>query len=330
MTGHNKNTAPIDPTGELALIKRLAKLQVKRRARVESGDAEPPSAEVFSIEPRLRGDEQALPNTIVRSAVFTANNRRVKRRRYDNEEIFTYGEVTMLMSGVELRTDDEDLFLFLVPLFDGLTYGATVDLLSSEIIKGVGKQQSAATNKALVDSLWRLKQCSFRLIFKDGRDMMCGLLDSAEQHQAADGRAKNGAWRIMLSPKGMRLFADKQITKLEPEIRRQLPAGIARKLHSWLTSHRYPFPAKVENLYWFCFNRAPENREELRRFRSRMKKAWLQMQDLGVLREFGISPTDLVELRRKGDMRPLTMGGKCSQRLLSFDGDKSSVMRDAP
>lgn len=269
---------------------------LKKRASVTK-------AQVFSLQPHLERTELALPNQLVRSALFTANARQVKRKLLHNDTVYAQGGISISFSGEELRVDDETLWMYLVSLFDGLDRGAHVDLQSSQILKNLDKSNAKANYEWLRNSLFRLKQGAIKVTDSDGRLVMLSLIDYLQLENARDKRSKSGVWRIRLSPEAMALFAEKRITKIDMDIRRRLPAGIATKLHAYILSHKRPYPAKLESLFKLCFNRDAADEMDLRRFRWRLVKALDQLVEVGQLHSYVITPDYFVHLRREPDTK---------------------------
>jgi hypothetical protein len=80
---------------------------------------------------------------------------------------------------------------------------------------------------------------------------------------------------------------------IDLEQRKALPEGIATKLHSYWSSHREPYPVKVETLQKLCASEC-----ELRFFRRELKKALNALVAVGFLENWGIE-SDLVAVIRK-------------------------------
>ncbi len=248
----------------------------------------------------LRSDESAMPNEIVRSALFTAHNRRTPRRQMVDAEIYIAGDLKMLFNGEELRSNDEDLFLFFITCFENKPASTRLLLTESEIVKGLGLQKNSKAFKRVKDSIWRMKKAAFQIQRDGGNPVMMGLLSHATLTESEDRRVKNGIWSISLSEETIALFSGNRHTRIDLEMRAKISSGVvALKLFEFYSSHKNPYALKLGTLYRFCFNAEPGSDQDLRMFKYRVKKALTEFVTLGVIGSFDFTLDGLVRVTRE-------------------------------
>jgi hypothetical protein len=101
-------------------------------------------------------------------------------------------------------------------------------------------------------------------------------------------------WEVRISKVMSLLFEDGAFTLIDLEQRKALPEGIATKLHSYWSSHKEPYPVRVETLQRLC-----GSQNELRFFRRELKKALDALVDVGFLETWGIEIDLVAVIRRK-------------------------------
>lgn len=75
-------------------------------------------------------------------------------------------------------------------------------------------------------------------------------------------------WQVWVGEEMRLLFDEEFLTRINWEIRKSLPDGIASKLFGYWASHRQPFPVKVETLHKLCGSEMT-----IKHFKVELKKA---------------------------------------------------------
>jgi hypothetical protein len=102
-------------------------------------------------------------------------------------------------------------------------------------------------------------------------------------------------WRIWVAAEMQILFGDQAFTLISLPQRKALPDGIASKLHSYWSSHREPYPVKIETLQKLCGSEMlPKH------FKAQLVTALRQLQDVGFLRTWDITGSLVVVQRARG------------------------------
>ena len=103
-----------------------------------------------------------------------------------------------------------------------------------------------------------------------------------------------GVYRMVLNKKLLGLF-DAGYTQVPAEERKKLRrAPLASWLFSYYSTHRKPYPLKVESLHALCGS----NVQNIRKFRQNLKAALERLVDIGVLVSWEIK-ADKVYVQRK-------------------------------
>lgn len=243
--------------------------------------------------PEWTDGKGASPNEIVRSALFTARNRNRRRAYLKQAEIVVTGGGSILYLGEELRQDDELVWLRLIHLSKSQALGEPVFFTPYSFLKAIGWRVNNWGYQHLRTCLLRMKATAVQITSNRlHRTIVTSLIDyiamwDPEKHTPL------AQWEVRLSKVMSLLFADGAFTLIDLEQRKALPEGIATKLHSYWSSHREPYPVKVETLQKLC---GSEN--ELRFFKRELKKALDALVEVGFLETWGIE-IDLVAVIRR-------------------------------
>lgn len=234
----------------------------------------------------------ASPNEIVRSALFTARNRNRRRVYLKQAEIIVTGGGSILYLGEELRQDDELVWMRLLQLAKGQPLGDPIFFTPYSFLKAIGWRVNNWGYQHLRACLLRMKATAVQITSNRlHQTVVTSLIDyiamwDPEKHTPL------AQWEVRVSKVMSLLFADGAFTLIDLEQRKALPEGIATKLHSYWSSHREPYPVRVETLQKLCASDS-----ELRFFRRELKKALNALVDVGFIETWGIE-SDLVAVIR--------------------------------
>jgi hypothetical protein len=209
----------------------------------------------------------ATPNEIVRSALFTTRNRNQPRMYFKDEPVIITGGGFISYRGEELRQDDELVWLRLLQMSKGRQLGAPVRFTPYSFLKSIGWRTNNWGYGHLRTCLSRMKATAVHLSSDRFGTVVVGLIDFF-QYWDDDQNIPLAAWEVQLSPVLSKLFSDQEFTLIDLRQRKSLPEGIATKLHSYWSSHKRPYPVKVETLQKLC-----GSTNELRFFKRKLIKA---------------------------------------------------------
>jgi len=212
-------------------------------------------------------NRSATPNEIVRSALFTARNRNQSRVYFKDEQIVVTGSGSIAYRGEELRQDDELVWFRLLQMAKGQPLGELIRFTPYSFLKSIGWRPNNWGYQHLRTCLSRMKATAVHLSSDRYGTVVIGLVDFF-RYWDPEKEERLSKWEVQLSPVLSKLFAGEEYTLVNLEQRKGLPEGIATKLHSYWSSHREPYPVKLETLQKLC---GSEN--ELRFFKRKLKQA---------------------------------------------------------
>lgn len=249
---------------------------------------------------RVRG----LPNSLARSALFTAGGKKEARRSFDEAEIVSVGGFAIRYSGAELRQDDQDVFLQIVHLGRMYEVGDNFVVSGNMILTGLGWGRSTEKYARLRDSIKRLTEGTLWVSFNAGKLGYTGRLidklkwvDSYGTALDPDDQvdARSVKWQFRLDPDIVGLFGKDTFSLVDWEQRLTLNA-LEKWLHSFYFTHREPMPYKTETILKLCgsLNRSMPS------FRAKLRKALARLEEIRFLEEgSAIGADDLVRVRRR-------------------------------
>ena len=247
--------------------------------------------------PLWKDKERGLPNSLARSAIFTAANRSVAREQMKGRRIAAVKGIEILYTGEELRQDDGDVFLQIVHLSRHQSLGEIVEFSGYSLLKELGWTTSKGSYVRLRDCIDRLSATTIQIKTDQNQiRFQCyggSLIRKFEwDSDAARGTSQN--WRVWLEPEIICLFQENAYTKIDWMQRLKLPP-LAKWLHQFYFSHRDPLGYKVETLKTLCGSRIAV----IAKFRYKLREALDSLQEVGFLSSYHIEPaTDILTVTR--------------------------------
>lgn len=241
--------------------------------------------------PEWPDSQRALPNEILRSALFTCRNRKQPRMFIKDEEIAVIGDGQVVYRGEELRQDDELVWMHLMHLMKKLPLGECVEFTPYAFVKALGWSIKGQNYERLRTSLSRMQATALRI---QSRRLNCFISISLIQKFLSrnDRDESLHRWQVWVGKEMQLLFDEEFLTRVAWETRRSLPDGITSKLFGYWASHRKPYPVKIETLSRLCGSgMLPKH------FKAELKKALEQLSCIGFLENWEIND-DLVTVTR--------------------------------
>lgn len=249
---------------------------------------------------------RALPNAIARSALFnTANLRSGGDREYCNAvEVAATKGILITYTGEELRQDDEDVFLQVLHLAKEQKLGEDISFTANSMIVSLEWIRSGESFRRLHQCMRRMKATAIELTVETptgGKVGFSGSLLSSFQWREDETDDPSREWKVSLEKNIVKLFDPTAYSLIHWNTRLSL-SPLARWLHSYYSTHKEPFPVKVNTLHKLTASKA----KELRTFRAKLKLALTTLVEKGFLLHARIDPkSDLVYVERKADRRLL-------------------------
>lgn len=236
--------------------------------------------------------QRAMPNEILRSALFNCRNRNQARQFLKDAEIAMIGDGQVIYRGEELRQDDELVWLHLMHLAKKVSLGSCVCFTPYSFVKMLGWPIKGQSYERLRTCLSRMQATAIRFQSKRiGSFISVSLI--LKFRSKNDVNENLPRWEVWVGEEMRLLFDEDFLTRVNWETRRSLPDGIASKLFGYWSSHRKPFPVKTETLVRLCGSGMA-----LRHFRIELKKALDVLVNVGFLDSWQVQE-DLVTVTRK-------------------------------
>jgi len=211
-----------------------------------------------------RDSERGIPNPLVRCALFSARNHNVSRQLYgaSNPLVFqVIGGGEVKYTGEELRQDDELVWMHLVHLCKEAC-SEWVSFTPYQFLKAIGWHTTKIYYARLFESFARLAG-GLIMVYNPGSDRGITTRLVARFAYAKKPHAK---WTVRVFDKDDELLFlfETLYSRVDWDIRLALPEGICSWLHGFLSSHREPFPHKIETLALGAgLTLTPPNNDEL-------------------------------------------------------------------
>ena len=236
--------------------------------------------------------QRAMPNEILRSALFNCRNRKMTRRFMKEEEIAVIGDGQVIYRGEELRQDDELVWLHLLHLVKKTPLGECVEFTPYSFVRALSWPVKGQSYERLRVCLSRMQATAIRIQSKRlGCFVSVSLIQMfRSRNELMENLTK---WQVWVGKEMRLLFDEEFLTRMNWETRKSLPDGIASKLFGYWASHREPFPVKISTLKRLCgTDMAPKH------FRLELKRSLHMLEAAGFLESWRLDD-DMVLVRRR-------------------------------
>ena len=270
---------------------------------------EKPALAVASLEdslPLWQHNHRGLPNALARSALFNVANLRSggDRRYFTSTTIASSKGISLVYTGQELRQYDEDVLLQVLHLAKEQKLGENIYFTAYSMLTALGWTRNSESYKRLTICMDRLKATSVRLAVETqggGSMGFAGSLVGEFEWQEKESNDPLREWSVSLEKNIVKLFAPDADSLIHWQTRLDLPP-LAKWLHAFYSTHRDPFPHKVETLHRLTASSS----KGLRQFRQKLKAALDLLIDRGFLLSARVDlKSDLVYVERAADRKRL-------------------------
>lgn len=201
--------------------------------------------------PYWPADARAMPNEILRSALFNARNKTVRRQVWRASKpavIAVLGDGFIEYIGEELRQIEEKVWMQLIHLARSLPPGAPVEFVAAEFCRAIKWPTNKNSYEQLINCLGRLQANSLKIASaRLGHGVGLSMIPRFEYKDEATGQ-RFRRWRVTLAADLVKLFGGQHVSWLEWQQRLELPDGIATWLHGFYSTHRTPKPESIKDL----------------------------------------------------------------------------------
>ena len=218
--------------GDKAIDDKLARMKEVSRQRE--------AAPVIQL-PLWPEPKRGTPNSFIRSALFAAIQS--KDRVFLKEATLASQKgITVKFTGEQLNQEDLSVWETFAHLARQHPLGHLSEFTAHGLLKSLGMHTGLSQHKQLHSTIIRLTACAVEITHEGktyfGPLVKSGLKDELTSH-----------YRIELNRELIRLFGENQWTALDWQQRQGLRGKhLAQALHAFYSSHRQPFPIKLDTL----------------------------------------------------------------------------------
>ena len=192
--------------------------------------------------------KRGTPNSFIRSALFAAVQS--KDRVFLKEATLASQKgIAVKFTGEQLNQEDLSVWETLAHLARQHPLGCMCEFTAHGLLKSLGQHTGQTQHKQLHSTIIRLTACAVEITHEGktyfGPLVKSGLKDELTSH-----------YRIELNRELIRLFGENQWTALDWQQRQRLRGKLlAQALHAFYSSHRQPFPIKLDTLRGYVGSR---------------------------------------------------------------------------
>ncbi len=196
---------------------------------------------------RIRG----VPNSVLRSALFTAT-KRGKRQYFERQKIASIDGIKVIFTGPRLDQADLDVWEQCLHLARTEGLGNTIQFTAYGFLKAIGRNTGKSDREWLAGAFARLRTSDVEI--NDGKRAFFGALVSSGQKNEETEK-----YELVLNPRIASMYNDDSWTGIDWEQRKALMGKpLALWLHGFYSSHAKPFDYKVETIHGLCGSETSE------------------------------------------------------------------------
>ena len=230
--------------------------------------------------------KRGTPNSFIRSALFAAIQS--KDRVFLQETVLASQKgITVKFTGQQLNQEDLTVWETLAHMARERPLGEPCEFTAHALLTALGLHTGLSQHKQLHSTIVRLTACAVE-ITHENKTYVGSLLHSAIK----DELTKH--YVVELNRSLTRLFGESQWTALDWEQRQELRGKpLAQALHAFYSSHREPFPVKVQTLRDYVGSKS----QRMSSFKFTLRLALDELVRIGFLTSYEL-PGDVVSVHR--------------------------------
>lgn len=225
---------------------------------------------------------RGLPVTFAKSALFSVGGKR-ERRRLEKLPIASTPNATLVYTGEELRTDDEDVLIQLFHLARGSSVdpneGISIRFSGHQMLRELGWKVSQEGYERLKACLTRMQNGSLHQTWKVQRRKMVYAGNIIRKWVLAEGGPRQQQWCVWLEPEICGLFDPMAL--LDWNERTRVSKPISRWLHTFMApvakTDVFVAPEKV------ILKLSGSAASTMPKFRQLLKEALKEMEEAGLI-----------------------------------------------
>lgn len=244
-------------------------------------------------------DFRAMPNELLRAALFGVHT---ERTLLTNAIVASAKDTVVRYTGEELSINDEDVLLQVYHFQQKHALGTTWEVTGSEFLAALGRSKGDDRYIELYASLHRLfdSKVSITRAGSTRGDINCDfsqLISHLNVTIPESGKFGSGKRMIQITliPPTLELWRSLGYTLISQAQRKALRGDMAVGLHRYYSTHRDPYPHKLEWVRAYLRTKPSTSKTK---FRQLLKRALQSLVDIRFLSSFWIDSDDLVHVRR--------------------------------
>lgn len=259
----------------------------KKLERIEGKLVERRSEKIVYL-PGCSEEKRATPNSFLRSALFPAIQSKDRIDRMDEAILGSQNGITVIYSGQQLNQEDLTVWETLVHLAKNSPLGDVCKFSAYEILKSMDLDTGGCQYTHLHKTIIRLAGGVVQICFAGGKRYGSTLLHSFVKDDIT------GHYAIQLDRRLINLYGQNEWTALDWGKRLTLKRKpLAQFLHSYYSSHKKPYPLKVETLQHLSGSKT----KRLAKFKENLRLALDELVKIDFLESYKIE--DLVTVKKK-------------------------------
>jgi hypothetical protein len=230
-------------------------------AKAVKASPEAPQELLESQLPLWPASTRGVPNAILRSALFGVIQRG-KRRYQEGVELASIGDIKIIYTGPRLDQGDLDVWEQCLSLARSEGLGEKIQFTANDFLRSIGRGVGRTQHVWLKKALTRLSGSVVEI--EDGDRAYFGTLLNGGGRDESSGR-----YVIEINLKIKALYGHTAWTQIQWDERHRLNKHLAQWLHGFYSTHKQPFPIKVETIHKLCGSET----KNLIRFKQALKAA---------------------------------------------------------
>jgi len=230
--------------------------------------------------------KRGTPNSFLRSALFSAIQSK-DRVFLKNAVLASQEGFTVKFTGEQLNQEDLTLWETLVHLAKDQPLGNICEFTAYGILQSMGLGDGGIERDRLHIGIIRLGACMVEISHNGSRTYFSSLIDSGAKDELTSH------YTIQLNRQLIKLYG--QNTWVDWEQRLQLrKKPLAQALHSYYSSHKKPYPVKIETLHQLSGSK----NKQMANFKTKIASALDELVKIDFVKSYSING-DMVIVKRK-------------------------------
>lgn len=238
-----------------------------------------------------RNDLRHIPNDYARSSIFTARNKRDKRRMLTHEKLFHYNEhISILYTGIELRAEDDELvWLQILKYGQRVALGEPFEFSIKDLVRDVNWSKNGRNYDRARECISRLKANEVLALNSKAYGTSGSISLISNYMVINDSEGKPTLYRVWIDQNLCVLFAGNTFTSHSWEVYRDL-TPVARRLADYIESHQCPYPLASETFRKMCGSKDCNPRS----WRQTVRRACAEVQEAKIATIVGLDSRDRI------------------------------------